>query len=65
MSPPPPLSYTPLHYYPQGALPLLGTHVYLGQLHPSLVLHRRLSLLADDVVVVELIVELRSRVYDL
>ena len=33
---------------------------YLGQLHPSLVLHRKLSVLADDVVVVVLVVVLRS-----
>ena len=37
---------------------------YLHQLHPSLVLRRRLSLLADDVVVVVLFVVLHSRIYD-
>ena len=46
------------------ALPLQGTHVYLRQFHPSLVLRRRLSLLADDEVTVVLVVELRSSVYD-
>ena len=61
-----PILLSSLPFYGGGHTPIRGLFLYIDHVHPSQLLRRRLSMIADDAVVAGLlfVVELRSRIYD-